>query len=94
LDLSRQPKRGLSYKLQVKEAYCSVCGKKLDPLKMVMDEETLSGKTELRKFYGKNASVEVEVYDYEARKGYYVIFCLNCISKDFYWGEKDEEEED
>jgi hypothetical protein len=64
------PNEGCHTNFRYKEAYCSVCGKKLDPLKMVMDGETVSGKTELRKLYGKNASVEVGVYDYKARKGY------------------------
>jgi hypothetical protein len=62
-----------------KEAYCVVCGKPINPLKLLMSGSTVYGVITLKslKFQG----VETKF------RGGYVIYCLKHIPKDYDWGE-------
>lgn len=65
-----------------KQVYCDVCGTPIDPLKLLMVGETCSGKVQLKKL--KYQGIETKL------DGKYIIHCLKCIPKDYFWGENEE----
>lgn len=75
-----------------KNPCCCICGKPLNPHKMLMIGETVSGKTALRKLYGKEASVETCINPPLVSEPTIYIHCLNCLPKNYDWGEKETEE--
>ena len=77
-----------------KDPHCSICGKPLNPRKMLMIGETVSGKTALRRLYGKEASVETLINPPITSEPIIYIHCLKCLPKDYYWGEKEPENEE
>jgi hypothetical protein len=68
-----------------KEANCDICGKPINPYKLLMAWETVSRITQLKR-------LGLQGIETRLPNGKYIIHCVKCIPKNYYWGEKEEEE--
>jgi len=64
-----------------REVYCSVCGKPINPLKLLMAHETVSSLAELKR-------LDFEGVETKLSNEKYVVHCIKCISKEYSWSDE------
>ena len=77
-----EPANFVCQNFRYKEVYCDVCGTPIDSLKLLMAGETVSNATVLKKLGIKGIETKLP-------NDKYVVHCIRCIPKDYFWGESE-----